>query len=266
MKKWWLTGVLQDEAGDGDGGGGDSSADDKGSKKGKDESQEDGDGEDGDEKDDPEEVKEALNLFRGLKDPKKSTGILKYLATEAGLLTADGDVSKKGENASDDKILKTLQKHLGEYKWIAPQFAGALKELLEEQKTEIEGKFGELSVREQQRDIGNAIGELTSQYKDFKLYHPKIVKLMDEITCGDNTPPKVYLTKLYKLAKAEAGDTKDASNNGRGDKLKKNATDATARLSSSGGKDDEHKKASKALPNRREAIEMALKQLEEEED
>ncbi len=260
MRKWWLTGVLQDEADDtSGGGGGDSSGDNKDGKEGKDESQED------DEKDDPEEVKEALSLFRGLKDPKKSTGILKYLATEAGLLGADGDLTSKGEKATDDKILKTLEKHLGEYKWIAPKFAGALKELLDGQKEEMETKFGELSQRDQQREVNNAIGELTREYKDFKLYHPKIVKLMDEVTCGDNTPPKVYLTKLYRLAKAEAGDTKDATST-REERLKKNGKDATARLSSSGGKDSEHKKESKALPTRREAIEMAMKQLEEEED
>jgi len=263
MKKWWLTGVLQDEADDGSGGGGgDSSGDDKGSKKGKDESDED---DDGGEKDDPEEVKEALNLFRGLKDPTKSTGILKYLATEAGLLGKDGDLTSKGEKATDDKILKTLEKHLGEYKWIAPKFAGALKELLDGQKEEMETKFGELSQRDQQREVNNAIGELAKEFKDFKLYHPKIVKLMDEVTCGENTPPKVYLTKLYRLAKAEAGDTKDGTSD-KANRLKKNVQDATARLSSSGGKDDEHKKSSKSLPTRREAIEMAMKQLEEEED
>ncbi len=264
MRKWWLTGVLQDEAGDGDGsgGGGDnSSGDNKDGKKGKDESQE-GDEE---EQDDPEEVKEALSLFRGLKDPKKSTGILKYLATEAGLLNSEGDLTKKGDKADKSKILDVLEKHLGEYKWIAPKFAGALEELLEAQKTEMEGKFGELSQRDQQREVNGAIGELAREFKDFKLYHPKILKLMDEVVCGDNTPPKVYLTKLYRLAKVEAGDSSD-SRSSREDKIKKNANDVTARLSSSGGKDDEHKKSSKSLPTRREAIETAMKQLEEEED
>jgi len=263
MRRWFLMGVLRDEEDTGGGGGSDNTENDnKVDEKGKDKSEKK---ESDDEGDDPEEIKEALSLFRGLKDPSKSTNILKYLATEAGLLGSDGDLTKKGEKVTDDKILKTLQKHLGEYKWIAPQFAGALKEMLEDQKAEIEGRFADLSANEQKRETNNAVDSLHKEFKDFKLYYPKIIKLMDDVVCGDNTSPKSYLTKLYKLAKAEAGDTKDASNS-REERIKKAAKDAPSRIASSGGKDDEHKRESKALPTRREAIMMAMKQLEEEED
>jgi len=115
-------------------------------------------------------------------------------------------------------------------------------------------------MREIERETNTAVSEVSAQHKDFDLFQPAIIKLMEQITPGKGMTQREYLTKLYKLAKVEASEGKGTEK--RSEKLEKSRNDLPGQLHgrSVGGSDKENTKSERPL-SRKQAIAQALDEI-----
>lgn len=205
------------------------------------------------------ERESATRLYNALKDPKTAKQVIRSLAAEAGLLETLAD--KKEAKSS---ILDILSESLGEeYKFLAPKLGPAIEKILGEQEKRIGDKFQEAQMREVERETNTAVVEVSKQFKDFELFQPAIIKLMEQITPGKDMTQREYLTKLYKLAKVEASEGKTSEK--KSEKIEKSRNDIPGQLhgKSVGGSDKSNTKSERPL-TQRQAIAQALDELTSE--
>lgn len=200
------------------------------------------------------EREEAIRLYRALNGDKGVT-ILSMLAREAGIKLADESTTKTEKK---DAIMDMLEEHLGsQYKFLAPKLGPVLKGLLEESKRETAAEIAKINSRDLERTTDLALTEIMAENKDFHLFTKQIEELMKEISPAPNTSQKAYLTRLYKLAKADAQS--ESSETSRAERLRR-ATRDISRVPPLGGSDKSHKNDN-ARPTLRQAISETLDDL-----
>ena len=208
-----------------------------------------------------EETKTAVELFRALKDPTRGKVVLEMLVREAGLnLDSKSDV-KKAKN----EILDILEESLPDnVKFLAKDLAPGLEKLLDRQRQQMEGRFNQISEDTVAKETDEAISFLSNEYNDFTKHTKSIAKLAKQLTPEKGMTQKQFLSKLYLLAKAEAGETVTKKDSGKGDRLKKATQDIVSRISPAGGT-DKGNTSSRPL-TRKQAIAEAFSELEAQQD
>lgn len=234
--------IIREEAGDGDGTAGDGDGDGS-----TDENQDDtGTGEDDDEdgEDDEElpeeELKEARELYKALKDPNQREHALEQIASRAGfkLEARITKAAKSGESAEDaaEDISEILVKALGkDYAWLADKLTPALKTIIGNERKQINQK---IDTQEQSR-INGEVAQIAAKLnrESNGLYgrlESKIAALADEILPAPGISTEKYMRNLFTIA-AGGKNTSNSQKRSLADKIRRNANDVGSRLASQGG-------------------------------
>lgn len=231
MYKWKLS-YLMAEADEGSGGGGG----DPGDKEEKVSKESESDADDDDEDDlDDDDRKEAVKLYKLLKDPTSSKRVVAAMAENLGFKFSE----VKKDDDTRDEFIEALKKSLGEdYDYLAPRLGPAIKQLLSKHEEKINKRFEEMTKVQVQNEVDKALEKIQAD-KDFKKHEKTLNKLMKEMSPGEGQTPLQYLTRLYKLAKTEDNEMSET-------RRKQNANDARDRMrSSSRDQDDSRQNLSK---------------------
>jgi hypothetical protein len=178
-----------------------------------------------------EEVLNAKNLFKALKNPSTAKEIISVLARNAGLLETKQDV-----HTASKTIQEVFKESLGpDFAFIAEKLAPAIEKVLLSQKEDYENRLRE--VRQQQltaqteSEVEKALSKLNRVTKgESKKFEAAMTHLMDDILPGNRTTTEDYIFKLYRIASSEQSEkrAKEKMTN----KINRNANDVTSRLAS----------------------------------
>lgn len=202
--------------------------------------------------------KEALSVYTALSDPKRARVFIETLAREAGLLNSD---DKRSDKTKKSEMVEMLEESLGEdYKFLAPKLGPVFDKILGKHKEELDSRFDSVATERIQKESDDALAGMRKDFADFKLFETAIQALMEEIEPGKNLTQKQYLTKLYKLAKAEAADTQRAE-----DKANRNRPGGN-NVPPVGGNDNVNKDKNDRPKGIREAVTRAMETIEAGDD
>lgn len=202
-----------------------------------------------------EEVTQARNLFRALKDPKTSSSVVAALAQQAGILAPP--TTKVEEKEQNKTIQALLQESLGkEYEFLAPKLAPALEGALHQLRVENESRLEEVRRAGIEAEVSSAFDRLARETKgDSRKVERLMTELSEKIPAGSMSPYE-YLQVLYVQAQHERGLRSEQERNKR---INRNANDAASRLSAtaSGSKSEVPSKKM----NINQAVEFAVSEV-----
>ena len=221
-----------------------------------DEEEEESSGEADDISDD--EIKEAKNLYKLLKDPSTNKDVLRVLAGKAGLLAAE---TPKEAAKATRKVADILKSKLGDkFDFLTPMLAEALEEILQDVKAENASQIGAVQQTQLNNDVQSAFAKLSSETKGAsKNLESKMAALSEKFPPGENITVEEYVRGLYAMASSGAGKSTNAKQ--IADRINRNIKDVPGRLasrSSGAGKDSPR---SLGKMNLNQAVEHAMNSL-----
>lgn len=179
---------------------------------------------------DPEELEQARNLYKVLKDPRTAKAAVKLLADEHGLIPSKDD-SPKVEAKKIRSIKAIVKERLGdEYAFLSDKLGDVFEEALGTERERFEARLSEVSTKSAIQEAEAAFDKLAKNYDDFSQYEDTISSLMDRIPNKDMSAYE-YLETLYDIAKSR--DVRGRSSKKLAAKLQRNSTDPDVKL---GGK------------------------------
>lgn len=202
-----------------------------------------------------EEIDTALNLLRTLRDPSKSTDLVRDFATRLGIINTSEDLTKKQE-----KDLKSIiAEQLGED---YPDLTEKLSKILElseaRSKQEIKSLREELQQEKRLQAEQAFSAEFSNFIKSNKLSESEaalMVEQIKELPPSGNITLTNYLTKIRKLVTSDKIEVKTKID--QNTKREQNQKERVRNLSSEA--DDSRIKNGSRLPTAREAIEAAAR-------
>ncbi len=223
------------------------------------------------QEEDPEELANALQLYKALKNPETSGQIVELIAKQGGFVKEVQKAETKAEVKEIAKDLGDLLKEsLGtEFEFLADKLAPALKKYLtgefEKQQADIRES---LDNQERERLQNQSSKILTKISVDFfgeealpDNVSQEMSRLMDKIPAQPDMSTKEYLELIFDTAKGRLGLTKvSAKDREKESRKESNRTDAASRLASDRGAQrtgDAIEDVSK-IKTRRQAIEAAM--------
>lgn len=150
--------------------------------------------------DDGIDVAQAKNLYKLLQDPKMGPVALKTLAESMGMKF---DTPKQEEKAVKS-IKEMIEEELTDYPDLSKRLSKTLTAILENQEAAFNSRLQELKTNADITAANEAFDWLYKEHADAKELEKEIEALMDEIPAKGT--PKEYLTRLYKIAKAEKSE------------------------------------------------------------
>lgn len=217
-----------------------------------------------------EELKQAKELLKTLKDPASRKILIQTLAEREGI-TADS--SKKEIKVATKNIKSIIKEHLGEeYEILSDRLEKILSESFDLFDTDrvkpIKDNLSNKEIKEVQSIAEKAYDKVFSEFSNSKSLEKAVEKLCDEIKPGKDQSPELYFRRLLKIA-AEEGkvallpvSTKEnVVKNFNEEKRKINARDASSRLASEGADEGKVHGNPKSM-NLNEAIEKAAQEAE----
>jgi len=204
------------------------------------------DAEDTDEEESPEaesdltddEVKEARDLYKALKNPETSKAVIAALAERTGLNKSE---TPKEVKAAKKGIQKIIEDALGDdFKFLADKLGPAITEVLNEEKEERNAQFQRIEAQKIEQEVVSVFEQLAKRTNgDSKKLESRMMKIAEEILPGPNTTVKSYVNQLYTLATAGKSDVSNPKK--VIDTIKKNANDTSGRLRAAAGGNADNK-------------------------
>lgn len=175
-----------------------------------------------------DEIVQARNLFRALKDPKTSNSVVAALAQQAGLLQQPA-TTKKEEISQKKEVIDFLREGLGkEYEFLADRLGPAIEKIVHQERLENESRLEQVRRAGIESEVASAFDRLARETKgESKKLEPLMTQLSEKIPAGSMAPLE-YLRVLYVQAQHERGVRSEQERNRR---INKNASDASSRLS-----------------------------------
>lgn len=206
---------------------------------------------------DEAELKEAKNLYKLLKDPATSKGVLEILAKKAGILD-EPSTSKKETTEKVESIQEILREALGkEMAWMADKLAPAIEKIVGKSESAVSERLQAQQQEKITEQTNAAIERLAKETKgDSKKLETQMSALANQYLPGKDTKPYDYLRGLYNMATAARTVNKTKAN--VADKINRNAANVADRLTPNAGTDVTPKPGKKGLSS---AIDQAMAEL-----
>jgi hypothetical protein len=205
------------------------------------------------------ELAEVKNLYKLLKDPNTNKAVIAALAEQAGILRqpAETKAEVKEQKKSIQEILKTA---LPDYPSLATQLSGAIEEVLETERSErLESEQKQLETQIV-NETNSALSELAKDTKgESRKLEAKMSELATRLLPANGISTKEYVRMLYTVA--SEGKTVQKSKANLADKINRNRTDVSSRLSTTTGKAPVSNLPDKKL-GLKGSVQWALKELE----
>lgn len=202
--------------------------------------------------DDVEEItQEELQLLRDLKDPAKKQEVIRNLAKAEKILEERID---KGEAPKTQKQIEKTAKEIAqellgdEFTLLPDKFIDLLELLISRQVNPIKQESLKVQTQVLETQIDESFNKLNTKHEgDLSKYADRMTELSHEVAPKADESVEAYILRIYKYAKAEAGDKVSPSTTSRKDsvriRVQRNANDPTFRTASP----DKLVKPSKAL-------------------
>lgn len=215
-----------------------------------------------------DEIVEAQNLYKLLKNPSTARGVAAALAEQTGLLNEyrqNPNPTRAETKDTKKAILDIFKESLGkEYDFLADRLSTAVEKTLAQERESNESRQLEIESQLIQQQIDVELATLNRETKgNSKALENRMAELAKEIPVGDMAH-KTYIRRLYAVAASERGISSKVPAQGKSktDKIRSNANDPTTRLSTS---QSERRAAPIEVPNKKmkagEAVDWALQQL-----
>jgi len=209
----------------------------------------------------PEELDNAVRLFKALANPETRSGVVEMIAKQSGY-----DLTQKKDQKSLTRDLKTvLREKLGDSADIlqSDKIAEALEETLEERVKKItEPIIAKIQQAEQDSNVQKANDAMDAMFKRHEIAEGDrekiaglMLKKMEKMPATPSTNIIEYLDDIYSLVSKDSARGREVKK--VVDKINQNAKDV--RASGDGGTDDKRLKTSTGLPSLREAVEAAFR-------
>ncbi len=195
-----------------------------------------------------EESKQALDLWKALKNPESAPTVVAFLAEKAGYTKKEIqniDTTKKAEEVKDE-VLELFTEQFGAdfAAKILPAFNKIIDKKVQENTKTLEAKFTANEIKELEKESASTLNSLSKEYLGLEIFPDNVAKemskVMDRIPASPGSTMKDYLEDIYLVAAGRLGiNTKKIIASGKSsssneDKLKKNRNDVGERISSSG--------------------------------
>lgn len=203
-----------------------------------------------------DEIKEARNLYKALKDPESAKAVITALAEKTGLSKVDSKAEVKEAKKS---ILDIFKNAMGpEFEFISIRLGAAVEEVLNIERKERQESFQKIEEQRVQSEVVSVFKELEKRTNgESKKLETKMMRIAEEILPGPNTTVKQYVNQLYTLATSG----KPVSNEKKViDKIKANSNDTSGRLRATGG-NTQQKAVPPGKPSLSNAVDFAFEQL-----
>lgn len=173
------------------------------------------------------ELVEARNLYKALKDPKTSSAVISALAHQTGILSKVPPAAGRETTEAKKDIRDLLKEGLGtEYAFLADRLGPAIEKVLEQEREEHESRLEEVRRTGIEANVVSAFDRLARETKgESRKLEAKMTQLSEEIPIGPGMSIDRYLKVLFTQARQEV------SLRDRTQRINRNATDASARLS-----------------------------------
>lgn len=179
-----------------------------------------------------DEILESKNLYKALRGPQ-AAAIIAALAQQAGILPKanEAPLTKREEASAKRDIKEIFADALGkEYGFLAERLGPAIEAVMQQERDSSESRFAELQQTNVEREVVAAYEKLATVTKgESKKFEARMAQLSEEIPIG-NMNVKTYMERLYTLASNE----RKSSPQKVADQIRRNASDAPARLRSAG--------------------------------
>ena len=211
--------------------------------------------------DDADEIAQARNFYKLLKNPATAAQTIKVLANSYGIKIS-GDETPKQEVAKIKSIKALVKEGLGdEYSFMSERLGDILENIFERERQGTESRIHEVATTQAVREAENAFEWLKGKYEDADTYEDSIATLIDQIPIGKDTSAKEHLEMLYDIAKSRS--TRKSSAKKLADKIKQNSSDPDLKLRNGKTRSVDEKSASKGrVMDLDESLSEAAKALE----
>jgi hypothetical protein len=185
-----------------------------------------------------EEIANAKNLFKALKDPNQAPQLVKFLAEQAGYVKPETKVEAR-EQAKD--IITKLKESAGEeLGFLIDKIGPVIKEELESQVNSVRNELRADQVNRENakivEDTKVAIKDLATKYYDKPEFPNDVYKdmtgLMDKLKPSENMSPAEYIEMLYFTVAGKKGISLNPKQSRR---VERNRDDVPSRIASQRG-------------------------------
>jgi len=208
-----------------------------------------------------EQAQEAKNLYKALSGPQASA-IIAALAAQAGLLPkqTEAPLTKKEETAARREIKTIVAEALGpEYAFLQEKIGKIFDEVVAQQEESVAERFAVIQQNNVEREVVTAYNKLATETKGAsKQFENRMAELSAEIPIGTQNV-ETYMRRLYTIASSE----RKTSPQKVADQIRRNASDAPARLKSSAGPAKQGTEIPTKKMNLNEAVEWAAAQVQQ---
>lgn len=216
----------------------------------------------------PEQLQQALNLYRTLTDPKASRDFVAQLAKDVGLEIKDTRITPE---VATKTIVDKLKESLGEENEdLALRLAPVLEDLLKDAVKPTENLKLDQQIKEAQNEVNTVFEKLSKELPDFDKLASEMDTIMKEMAPAKGVQMEKYLRQIYKLAGGTVSSSTSSEKVIKQDtkvnklkeieKISKNAKETKQNVSS----DVEEDRTTKALerPTAKQAVMMAVRELQ----
>lgn len=214
--------------------------------------------------DSPEELAEAKRVYNLLKNPKTARSLVRELARAEGLLGDEAPTTTKEVVAAKKSIETILKEALGDkYNFLIPDLSKALDQIFANERETSNQSVAALQAQNVQRETTDVLATLARETKgESRKVESRMLELMNKFQIGPGVSIDEYIRGLY--AQATSARSALTATNKLTDKIRRNASDATSRLHSTGSGASERVAPTQPDPNKKmsvkEAVNFALQQ------
>jgi hypothetical protein len=205
------------------------------------------------------QIIESKNLYKALSGPQ-ANAIIAALAAQAGLLpkVTDAPATRTETAAARREIKDIVKEALGpEYAFLQDKIGKIFDEVTAQQNAENETRFAEIQQSNVERQVVTAYEKLAVETKGVsKQLETRMAQLSEEMPIG-NMNVETYMRRLYSVASGE----RKSSPQKVADQIRRNASDAPARLRASVGPTGQVVEIPTKKMNLNESVAWALDQV-----
>lgn len=178
------------------------------------------------------ELIEAKNLYKALRNPAAAGPLIQALAQQMGM-NLNPSSTKQEVKAVKTNITEKLKVALGEFAFLADKIGPVLDSALDEQKAESQEIEQRLEVKQLQNESQRTLDRLAKETKgESRKFEARMVELMDRFHPAANQTTEDYIREVFQIVSRDKVRTQVT--NKLADQINKNRKDVPSRIASSG--------------------------------
>lgn len=179
-----------------------------------------------------DQLVEAKNLYKALRNPASAGPLIQALAQQMGM-NLNQSSSRQEVKEVKTNITEKLKVALGEFAFLAEKIGPVLDQALETQKAESQEIEQRLEVKQLQNESQRTLDRLAKETKgESRKFEAKMVELMDRFHPAANQTTEEYIREVFGIVTRDKVRTQVT--NKIADQINKNRKDVPGRIASNG--------------------------------